>query len=40
LDPSVSVHVVPDTMQAIRVDGIWRAHGEYHGYCLEFVKPA
>lgn len=40
LDLSVPVHLVPDTMQGIRVDGIWRAHGEYHGYCLEFTKPA
>jgi ubiquinone/menaquinone biosynthesis C-methylase UbiE len=40
LDLSVPVHLVPDTMHGIRVDGIWRAHGEYHGYCLEFTKPA
>lgn len=39
-DLSVCVHLVPDTMQGIRVDGIWRAHGQYHGYCLEFTKPA
>jgi ubiquinone/menaquinone biosynthesis C-methylase UbiE/uncharacterized protein YbaR (Trm112 family) len=39
IDLSVPVHLVPDTMQGIRVDGIWRAHGEYHGYCLEFTKP-
>ena len=31
--------LVPDTMQNIRVDGIWKAHGRYHGYCLEFTKP-
>jgi len=39
-DLSVPVHLVPDTMQGIRVDSIWRAHGHYHGYCLEFTKPA
>jgi ubiquinone/menaquinone biosynthesis C-methylase UbiE len=39
IDLSVPVHLVPDTMQGIRVDGIWRAHGQYHGYCLEFTKP-
>lgn len=39
-DLSVPVHLVPDTMHGIRVDGIWRAHGQYHGYCLEFTKPA
>jgi ubiquinone/menaquinone biosynthesis C-methylase UbiE len=39
-DVSVPVHLVPDTMQDIRVDGIWKAHGHYHGYCLEFTKPA
>jgi ubiquinone/menaquinone biosynthesis C-methylase UbiE/uncharacterized protein YbaR (Trm112 family) len=39
-DLSVPVHLVPDTMQGIRVDGTWRAHGQYHGYCLEFTKPA
>lgn len=40
VDLSVPVHLVPDSMQGIRVDGIWRAHGQYHGYCLEFSKPA
>jgi ubiquinone/menaquinone biosynthesis C-methylase UbiE len=34
------VGLVPDTMEDVRVDGIWRSHGEYHGYCLEFRKPA
>jgi len=38
-DLSVPVRLVTDSMQGIRVDGIWRAHGEYHGYCLEFTKP-
>ena len=31
--------LVPETMQNIRVDGIWKAHGRHHGYCLEFTKP-
>ena len=34
------IHLVPDTMEQIRMDGIWKAHGKYHGYCLEFRKPA
>jgi ubiquinone/menaquinone biosynthesis C-methylase UbiE len=40
LDLSVPVHLVPNTMEEKRVDGIWKAHGKYHGYCLEFRKPA
>lgn len=32
-------NLVPDTMQDIRMEGIWKGHGEYHGYCLEFTKP-
>ncbi len=39
VDTSVPVHLVPDTMEEIRVDGIWKMHGRYHGYCLEFRKP-
>jgi ubiquinone/menaquinone biosynthesis C-methylase UbiE len=39
LDTSVPVHLVPETMEEIRVDGIWKVHGQYHGYCLEFRKP-
>jgi ubiquinone/menaquinone biosynthesis C-methylase UbiE len=39
-DTSVPVHLVPDTMNDVRVDDIWKAHGRYHGYCLEFRKPA
>jgi hypothetical protein len=39
VDTSVPVHLVPETMKEIRVDGIWKAHGQYHGYCLEFRKP-
>jgi hypothetical protein len=34
------VHLVPDTMEDIQINDIWKAHGEYHGYCLEFRKPA
>ena len=39
LDASVPVHLVPETMKEVHVDGIWRMHGRYHGYCLEFRKP-
>jgi ubiquinone/menaquinone biosynthesis C-methylase UbiE/uncharacterized protein YbaR (Trm112 family) len=39
LDLSVPVHLVPDTMEEIRLDGVWKAHGQPHGYCLEFRKP-
>jgi ubiquinone/menaquinone biosynthesis C-methylase UbiE/uncharacterized protein YbaR (Trm112 family) len=39
VDTSVPVHLVPETMKEIRVDGIWKMHGQYHGYCLEFRKP-
>jgi ubiquinone/menaquinone biosynthesis C-methylase UbiE/uncharacterized protein YbaR (Trm112 family) len=37
---AVPVHLVPETMQDIQVVDIWKAHGKYHGYCLEFKKPA
>ena len=40
LDKAAPVHLVPDRMEEIRVDGIWKLHGKYHGYCLEFRKPA
>jgi ubiquinone/menaquinone biosynthesis C-methylase UbiE/uncharacterized protein YbaR (Trm112 family) len=39
VDTSVPVHLVPETMKEICVDGIWKMHGRYHGYCLEFRKP-
>jgi len=39
LDTSVPVHLIPKTMEEMRVDGIWKRHGQYHGYCLEFRKP-
>jgi ubiquinone/menaquinone biosynthesis C-methylase UbiE/uncharacterized protein YbaR (Trm112 family) len=39
VDTSVPVHLVPDTMKEVRVDGIWKMHGRHHGYCLEFRKP-
>jgi ubiquinone/menaquinone biosynthesis C-methylase UbiE len=32
-------NLVPGRMQEIRMEGIWRIHGQYHGYCLEFNKP-
>lgn len=31
--------LVPDEMKGIRMDGIWKGHGKYHGYCLAFNKP-
>jgi ubiquinone/menaquinone biosynthesis C-methylase UbiE len=40
VDTSVPVHLVPEAMEEIRADGIWRRHGHFHGYCLEFRKPA
>jgi ubiquinone/menaquinone biosynthesis C-methylase UbiE/uncharacterized protein YbaR (Trm112 family) len=40
VDTTMPVHLVPETMEEIKVDGIWKAHGQYHGYCLEFRKPA
>ncbi len=40
LDLSIPAHLVPDIMEEKRVEGIWKAHGKYHGYCLEFRKPA
>ena len=40
VDTSNPIHLVPDTMEEIRTDGIWKRHGQYHGYCLEFRKPA
>jgi ubiquinone/menaquinone biosynthesis C-methylase UbiE len=39
VDTSVPVHLVPETMEGVRVEGIWRRHGHDHGYCLEFRKP-
>jgi ubiquinone/menaquinone biosynthesis C-methylase UbiE len=39
-DVTVPIDLVPDTMEGRRVDGIWKMHGQYHGYCLEFRKPA
>ena len=39
VDVDVPIHLVPDTMEETRVEGIWKAHGQYHGYCLEFRKP-
>ena len=38
-DTSVPVHLVPETMKELLVNGIWKTHGQYHGYCLEFRKP-
>ena len=39
-DVETTIHkLVPDTMLDIRLDGIWKVHGKFHGYCLEFRKP-
>ncbi len=40
VDTSMPIYLVPETMEEIRADGIWKRHGQYHGYCLEFRKPA
>ena len=40
VDTSVPVHLLPETMEQVRANGIWKRHGQYHGYCLEFRKPA
>lgn len=39
-DTAVPIELVPETMAEIQVHDIWRAHGQYHGYCLAFRKPA
>jgi ubiquinone/menaquinone biosynthesis C-methylase UbiE len=39
-EAAVPVHLVPDTMEEVQVDDIWEAHGQPHGYCLEFRKPS
>ena len=40
VDTSMPAYLVPETMEEMRVDGIWKRHGQFHGYCLEFRKPA
>ena len=32
--------LVPEAVEDLRLDGIWKMHGRFHGYCLEFRKPA
>jgi len=32
-------NLVPSSMQDIRMEGIWKMHGQHHGYCLVFTKP-
>jgi ubiquinone/menaquinone biosynthesis C-methylase UbiE len=32
--------LVPEAVEDLRLDGIWKQHGKFHGYCLEFRKPA
>lgn len=39
IDTSIPIHLVPEIMQEIRSEGIWKFHGQYHGYWLEFRKP-
>jgi ubiquinone/menaquinone biosynthesis C-methylase UbiE len=39
LDYSPPASLVPEKMEELQVNGIWKAHGEEHGYCLEFRKP-
>ena len=34
------IDLVPDVMVNKLMEGIWRIHGRYHGYCLSFEKPA
>ena len=34
------VALLPEGMQEVDVRGIWRAHGQYHGWCLTFRKPS
>jgi ubiquinone/menaquinone biosynthesis C-methylase UbiE len=38
-DVTVPIDLVPDTMEDVRVDDIWKAHAHPHAYCLEFRKP-
>ncbi len=40
VDISVPVHLVPETMKEVQTYGIWKMHGQFHGYVLEFRKPA
>ena len=39
VDTSIPLHLVPQSMENIRSEGIWKRHGHYHGYVLEFRKP-
>jgi ubiquinone/menaquinone biosynthesis C-methylase UbiE/uncharacterized protein YbaR (Trm112 family) len=32
-------NLIPSSMQDTRLEGIWKMHGQNHGYCLEFTKP-
>jgi len=38
-ETAAPVSLLPPGMQEVDVRGIWRAHGQYHGWCLEFRKP-
>jgi ubiquinone/menaquinone biosynthesis C-methylase UbiE len=31
--------LISESMQDIQMDGIWKFHGKFHGYCLSFLKP-
>ena len=37
--PTTIADLIPDTMDDVRMNGIWKMHGKNHGYCLEFRKP-
>ena len=39
VDTSIPLHLVPESMKDIKSEGIWKRHGHYHGYVLEFRKP-
>lgn len=38
-DVSPPIHLVPEGMQELQMHDIWKAHGDPHGYCIEFRKP-
>ena len=40
VDISVPIQLVPETMKEVQTYGIWKMHGQFHGYILEFRKPA
>ena len=38
-ETAAPVALLPEGMQEVDVRGIWKGHGQYHGWCLEFRKP-